>query len=295
MGEVRVWLSLNSMINETNKSIGLEFYANVALRQYKDYTSYVRGKSINYNPSRINYLLHLQPPNECSVQNRRNPTMNEERCEEMKNAFRQPGEDLAIVNGKPLSLNTKQIFLIPRAWASFIRDEAQKNLTLPCRDFICTPSTQDSPTFPNYQFFTEAHVVKYPKVKDFKMASQRASNVENSEGCEELITMVEVRFWSSLNSMMNETNKSIGLEFYANVALCQYKDYTSYVQGKSINYNPSRFNYLLHLQPPNECSVQNIRNIPMTEERCEEMKNAFCQSGEEWVIVNGKPLSLKTR
>lgn len=52
-------MRLNNVIKETNQSNGLDIYANVALRPFKDYTSYMQGKSINYSPSKINFLLHL--------------------------------------------------------------------------------------------------------------------------------------------------------------------------------------------------------------------------------------------
>lgn len=44
VGEVlqqRQWVSFNNMIHEANKSINLEFYANVTFGEVNSYTSYV--------------------------------------------------------------------------------------------------------------------------------------------------------------------------------------------------------------------------------------------------------------
>lgn len=85
-----------------------------------------------------------------------------------------------------------------------------------------TPPTQDTPSFPNYRFFTEAHTKIYIKVKYYKLISERVFDVEEPEVYEEFIIMLEergVRF----NSMIKETNKYIGLELYANDALCPFK------------------------------------------------------------------------
>lgn len=36
--------------------------------------------------------------------------------------------------------------------------------------------------------------------------------------------------------------------------------YTSYVQGKYVDYSPSAFNSLFNLQPPHVCALRNYRN-----------------------------------
>lgn len=53
-------------------------------------------------------------------------------------------------------------------------------------------------------------------------------------------------------------------------------------------------NSLLPLQPPSRCSIQNRKGISMTKQICKVMKDEFCQPGDEWVIVRGKPLRFCT-
>jgi len=52
--QLRGWETLNDMIIEqANKTVTLEFYANAQFSG-KMYESYMRGKTIDYNPTRIN-------------------------------------------------------------------------------------------------------------------------------------------------------------------------------------------------------------------------------------------------
>lgn len=88
--------------------------------------------------------------------------------------------------------------------------------------------------------------------------------------------MLDERGWMTLNSMINEAYKSIGLEFYSNVSLCPFKDYTSYVQCKSLDYSPSRINALLYILPPHRCSVRNRRSGSMTPRMYEMILQEFC-------------------
>lgn len=50
MLDTRGWAYLNKMIKETSETIGFEFYVNAYNRESCEYTSYVRGKSINFSP-----------------------------------------------------------------------------------------------------------------------------------------------------------------------------------------------------------------------------------------------------
>lgn len=65
----RGWLRLNELIKDSIATIALEFYANAYGRN--DYTSYVRGKMIDYSADAINSLLGLQAPTQCGVATRR--------------------------------------------------------------------------------------------------------------------------------------------------------------------------------------------------------------------------------
>lgn len=60
------------MIRETNKNIGLECYANVEFSKVGTYTSYVRGKYVDYFASVINSIFNLQPPPVCALRTYRN-------------------------------------------------------------------------------------------------------------------------------------------------------------------------------------------------------------------------------
>lgn len=49
------------------------------------------------------------------------------------------------------------------------------------------------------------------------------------------------------------------------------------MQGKSVDYSPSKINVLLHLQPPSMCSILNKRGVSMTGRMCERMLEEFYQ------------------
>ena len=55
------------------------------------------------------------------------------------------------------------------------------------------PLTQDSSLFPNYLFFLQANAEKHLKVKYYKVVSERALDVQDLEGYEELVIMLEDR------------------------------------------------------------------------------------------------------
>lgn len=70
MLEKRMWTRLNSLVKEINQSIRFNFYANAANQASDSYSSYVRGKIIDYSPLAINYLLCLRALPSCSIQTR---------------------------------------------------------------------------------------------------------------------------------------------------------------------------------------------------------------------------------
>lgn len=90
------------------------------MHPHKDYTSYVRGKSINFSLSRINYLLYIQPLSRCSIQNKMGISITERMCEITKEEFCQLKAEWLTVRVKPLRLCTWKMHPIPRVWASFI-------------------------------------------------------------------------------------------------------------------------------------------------------------------------------
>lgn len=76
-----------------------------------------------------------------------------------------------------------------------------------------------------------------PHGQEIKYGEKRVFYVDNLEGYEEFSLILYERGWTTLNDLIKETNKSIRLEFFADVIFCQFKDYTSYVKGKSIDYS----------------------------------------------------------
>lgn len=110
----------NSLIIATNKFIGLEFNINVSLCPFKDYTSYVRSKSVDCGPSKFNSLCLLQPQCRCSIWNRKGISLTERMCETISKEFCQPKVEWMSVKGRPLRLPTTQMRPTPKAWALFI-------------------------------------------------------------------------------------------------------------------------------------------------------------------------------
>lgn len=72
-----------------------------------------------------------------------------------------------------------------------------------------TPPTQDAIIFPNHIFFSKANAGKYLIIKYFKVVKERVFNIENLEGCEELVIMLEEKGWMRLNIMIKKTTKPL--------------------------------------------------------------------------------------
>lgn len=121
MLQQRQWVSFNDLIQKTNKTIGLEFYANAAFSDVGSYTSNVRGKQIDNSASAINFILNLQPLPVCALRTYRNEhcVINETMVQEMLNALCRHGVEWVILDGLALRLRTSKFCQIPRAWASF--------------------------------------------------------------------------------------------------------------------------------------------------------------------------------
>lgn len=49
MMQQRQWVRFDSLFQETNKSNGLKFYANAAFSSENSYTSYVKGKYVDFS------------------------------------------------------------------------------------------------------------------------------------------------------------------------------------------------------------------------------------------------------
>ncbi|KAI5419518.1 hypothetical protein KIW84_043622 [Lathyrus oleraceus] len=98
-----------------------EFYANAAFDEVRTYTSYVRGKYIDYSPSAINSLFNFQHPYVCALVNYRHEhkVINEEMAQVMLDTFCRPWAKWVVERGLALRLKTAEFHQIPRAWASF--------------------------------------------------------------------------------------------------------------------------------------------------------------------------------
>lgn len=114
-------------------------------------------------------------------------------------------------------------------------------------------------------------------------------------GYEELVEILEYKGRMKFNNLIQNTNKSIGLNFFTHVGYYPLNEFMSYVWGKHIDYNPFVINVLLNLQPSHVCGIQNIRSHKITYKMYQIIKNEFCQPISEWVFVNGVSLRFLTR
>lgn len=107
--------------------------------------------------------------------------------------------------------------------------------------------------------------------------------------------MLQQRHQVSFNNLIQEGNKNISLEFYANVEFSKVGTYTSYVRGKYVNYSPSSINSLFNLQPPPVYALRTYRNEHkfINEAMAQEMIEAFCRPWEECMVGCGLALRLK--
>ncbi|WJX78057.1 hypothetical protein P8452_61315 [Trifolium repens] len=115
----RGWLRLNELIKDSNATIALEFYANTYGRN--DYTSYVRGKMIDYSADAINSLLGLQAPAQCGVATRRSgPVPSTDKWWEYLSFLGREGAWYSGGRGGlPQRIATAHLKPVPKVWASF--------------------------------------------------------------------------------------------------------------------------------------------------------------------------------
>ncbi|KAI5419341.1 hypothetical protein KIW84_043487 [Lathyrus oleraceus] len=90
--------------------------------------------------------------------------------------------------------------------------------------------TPSAPTFPNLKFLPVAHAEKFLKLLDYHVVKERAFHLYDLRGFEEIGEHLQQMQWVNFNNLIHETNKSIGLEFYANAAFGPSDSYTSYVR-----------------------------------------------------------------
>lgn len=143
--------------------------------------------------------------------------------------------------------------------------------------------TPNAPTFPNLKFLSEAHAEKYLKLVDYRIMRERAFTCEDLQGFGEVVEVLQQKCWVSFNNWIREANENISLEFYANATFGEVGIYTSYVQGKYINYSPSAINSLFNFQPSHACALRNYihEHKLINEETTQVMIETFCRPGEE--------------
>lgn len=153
-----------------------------------------------------------------------------------------------------------------------------------------------APTFPNLKLLSEAHAEKFLKIVDYHIVKEKAFDLIDLRGFEEIGEHLQRRQWVSFNNLIHETNKSIGLEFYANATFGAMNLYTSYVRGKYIDYSPFTLNSLFNLQSPPACALLNYRreHKVINEEISQVMLDLFSRPEAMWVIESGLTLRLKT-
>lgn len=76
----------------------------------------------------------------------------------------------------------------------------------------------------------------------------------------ENIDVLQQRQWERFNSLIPETNNTIGLEFYENATFLSNDSHTSYVQGKPIGLSPTAIYSLLHLQRHEVCVIRTYKD-----------------------------------
>ncbi|KAL5061066.1 hypothetical protein RYX36_032670 [Vicia faba] len=85
----------------------------------------------------------------------------------------------------------------------------------PKRSHTSGPSTSSAPPsfHPTYLFKPRASAGKFLQIKEFTVAKENANDVDNLTDYEELSNTLEKRGWMRLNSLIKETNQSIGVHF----------------------------------------------------------------------------------
>lgn len=164
----------------------------------------------------------------------------------------------------------------------------------------CSPSratpTPSAPTFPNLKFLSEANVGKYLKFMDYHIMREISFACKDLRGFKEVVEMLQQRQWVCFNDLIQKTNKTIGLKFYENDDFSDVGSYTSYVQGKYIDYSASVINSILNLQPPPVCALMTYRNEHhvINKTMTQEMLDALCRPGAKWLIKCGLAMRLRT-
>lgn len=151
------------------------------------------------------------------------------------------------------------------------------------------------PNFSNLKFLSEVNIEKYLKLVDYHIVREKDSVSDDLRGFEEVVEMLQQRQCVSFNDLTQKTNKTIGLEFYANVAFSDVGCYTSYMWGKYIDYSSSAIKSILNLHPHPVCALRTYRNEHhvINETITQEMLDVFCRPRAEWMNECGLVVHLR--
>lgn len=111
----------------------------------------------------------------------------------------------------------------------------------------CAAPAPNAPNFQNLKFLYEANAEKYLKLVDYHIVRYMEFTFEDLRGFEEVVEILQQWHWVSSNYLIQETNKTTSLDFYANEDFSDVGTYISYVRGKYIDYSTSAINYILNL------------------------------------------------
>jgi hypothetical protein len=106
----------------------------------------------------------------------------------------------------------------------------------------------------------------FEKIKGYKFSGERKFDFINLQRYPQFETTFNALNWKRFNNMVTkDSNRTIALEFFANVY--EKENDKSFVRNKKIDYNPNAINHLLGLKPPRECHVEwrrskSERNFP---------------------------------
>lgn len=89
---------------------------------------------------------------------------------------------------------------------------------------------------PTHKFMFEVHGTRFLPMKNFNVIQERSFNPNSFYEYPKFMDKLVARNWFKLNNLIQETNLTIGLEFFVDAFNHGMNDYTSYVRGKYIDY-----------------------------------------------------------
>lgn len=121
------WIHLCSIIKSVESDVVREFYANAFVRKgeekEREFTSWVRGKEVRYDSSRINEILKIHNSPTCSVVKARKCSKRDWPYDEMLSYLCRPGASwmkFSNLHHIPTKLEVKKLKPEAKAWTSFL-------------------------------------------------------------------------------------------------------------------------------------------------------------------------------